>query len=220
MEAKVYNSQGKETGSIVLPEKVFGLSWNADLVHQVTRTMQDNARTPVAHTKDRSEVAGTGKKPWKQKGTGRARHGSTQSPIWIGGGITHGPRNEKIYGGKVNKKVKAKALCTVLSEKLRSGQILFVDSLDVKEPKSKEGKAVLSNLGTIKGFEGLLTKKNNSVFVALDKPSENVSRSLSNFGNIEVDDVKNLNVVDLLTYKTLIITGPKESVAFIESKLA
>ena len=222
MEAKVYNSKGSSSGKVTLPESVFELSWNADLVSQVVNTMRNNARTPVAHTKDRSEVSGGGRKPWKQKGTGRARHGSNRSPIWIGGGVTHGPRNEKIYGGKINKKMRVKALYTVLSEKMRNGEILFVDSLDVKEGKTKEGKAVLENLSKVKGFETLFSKKKNSAFIAFGEGNnENETvRGLSNFGNIEMDDVKNLNVLDILTYKILIITKPEESVKFIESKLA
>src|SRR3990167_1463640 len=86
MEAPIYNIQGKKTGSIKLPESIFGVPWNDSLMHQVVTSMQDNARTNVAHTKDRGEVRGGGKKPWRQKGTGRARHGSTRSPIWVGGG--------------------------------------------------------------------------------------------------------------------------------------
>ena len=149
MEAKVYNKEGKEAGKVQLPENVFGLSWNADLVHQVVDTMHDNARTPVAHVKDRSEVRGGGKKPWRQKGTGRARHGSSRSPIWTGGGVTFGPRNEKVFGGKVNKKMRAKALYVALSEKLRNGEILFVDTLETGE-KTKESKMALENLSTVK----------------------------------------------------------------------
>jgi large subunit ribosomal protein L4 len=220
MEAKIYNIQGKETGKIELPESVFGLSWNADLVHHVVDVMQDNARTPVAHTKDRSEVAGGGKKPWKQKGTGRARHGSTRSPIWVGGGVTHGPRNEKLFGGKINKKMRAKALFIALSEKFKNGEILFVDDFAVKEPKTKEAKAALSKLSAVKGFEQLLTKKKNSAFIGLGEMKEDAVRSLQNFPNIETDDVKNLSVVDVLKYKTLIITKPEESIKFIEGKLA
>ncbi len=220
MEAKVYNSTGKEAGKVKLSEEVFDLSWNADLVSQVVQIMQDNARTPVAHTKDRSEKRGGGRKPHKQKGTGRARHGSSRSPIWTGGGVTHGPRNEKQYGGKVNKKMRIKALYTVLSEKLRQGEILFVENFDIKDGKTKEGKLILENLSKVKGFETLASKKKNSAFVAFGVKDDNVMRSLSNFGNVEIDDVKNLNVLDVLKYKTLIMIHPKESIAFIESKLA
>lgn len=220
MEAKVYNNKGKEAGKIELSEKVFGLSWNADLVHQVVHTMRNNARTPVAHVKDRSEVRGGGRKPWKQKGTGRARHGSSRSPIWTGGGVTHGPRKEKDYSGKINKKMSVKALYTILSEKMRNNEILFVDTFDIKEPKTKEGKTILESLSKIKGFETLITKKNNSAFIAFGETDNNILQSFSNFGNIEADNIKNLDPLDVLKYKILIVTKPKESVKFIESKLA
>src|SRR5436853_6808436 len=128
METKIYNIEGKETGKITLPENIFGLPWNADLVHLVVVGMHANARTNVAHTKDRGEVRGGGKKPWRQKGTGRARHGSIRSPIWRGGGVTHGPRNEKNYARAIPKKIRAKALFMALSRKLKDGEIIFVDS--------------------------------------------------------------------------------------------
>ena len=104
--AKVYNQSGKEVGEIKLPANVFGLSWNADLVHQVITSMLSDSRVIYAHTKTRGQVSGGGKKPWQQKGTGRARHGSIRSPLWVGGGVTHGPRNDKDYSRKVNKKMK------------------------------------------------------------------------------------------------------------------
>ena len=126
MEANVYNKEGKEAGKVTLPESVFNVAWNGDLVHQVVVAMQANARIPWAHTKDRSEVSGTGKKPWKQKGTGNARHGSRRSPIWRTGGVAHGPRNEKSYKQKINKKMRAKALFSVLSKKVEEGEVLFV----------------------------------------------------------------------------------------------
>src|ERR1700753_1872149 len=127
MEATLYNAQGKSAGQISLPEGVFGLPWNADLVHEVVRLMNSNSRSAVANTKTRGEVRGGGKKPWKQKGTGRARHGSARSPIWVGGGITHGPRSDKNFDRKINKKAKARAFLSILSKKYKDGQVLFVD---------------------------------------------------------------------------------------------
>ena len=220
MEAKVYNSEGKEINTITLSESVFGLSWNSDLVHQVVSMIQNNSRISIEHAKDRSEVRGGGRKPWNQKGSGRARHGSSRSPIWVGGGVTHGPLSEKKYGGKINKKMKVKALYTVLSEKLRNGEILFVDTIEVKDAKTKEAKIVLENLSKIKGFETLLSKKKNSALIVSDKFDHDNIRGFANFGNICMDDVKNLNSLGILKHKTLIITQPAESVKFIESKLA
>jgi large subunit ribosomal protein L4 len=114
-------------GKTKLPEGLFGLPWNADLVHQVVVSMQSSARRGTAHAKTRGEVSGTGKKPWQQKGTGRARHGSRRSPIWVGGGVAHGPRKDKNYDRKVNRKMKDKALLTILSSKYKNGEVLFVD---------------------------------------------------------------------------------------------
>jgi large subunit ribosomal protein L4 len=134
----LYNIKGNEAGSGELPEGVFETPWNADLVHQVVVSMMSNARTPVAHTKDRSEVRGGGKKPWQQKGLGRARHGSIRSPIWVGGGVAHGPRNDKNFARKINRKMKAKALYAILTRKLKDGEILFVDTLILKNQKQKK----------------------------------------------------------------------------------
>lgn len=219
MEAVVYNQKGKETGKQALPESVFAVNWNADLVHQVAVSMQANARTPVAHTKDRSEVRGGGRKPWRQKGTGRARHGSRRSPIWVGGGVTFGPRNEKDYSKKVNKKMKAKALYAVLSKKLADGEILFVDSLSFDAPKTKDARTVLEAFAKVKGFEALSTKKHNAALVVIPENNAEIKKSFSNFGNIDVDEIRNLNVVDLLTHKYVIIADPKVSVETLEAKL-
>ena len=218
MDVNVYDQNGKETGKVTLPEAVFGLPWNGDLVHQVVVSQQANARTPVAHTKDRSEVRGGGAKPWRQKGTGRARHGSRRSPIWVGGGVTFGPRKEKDYSKKINKKMRTKALYTVLSKKLKDGEILFVDTFAFGEPKRTEAKKVIGALGTVKGYESLITKKKNAALVALPSHEENTAKSFRNFGNVLVDEVRNLNPVTALTYKYLIITDPKNAISFLESK--
>ena len=219
MEAIIYNTKGKEAGKLALNEKVWGLSWNADLVHQVVESMRSNARTSSAQVKDRSAVSGGGKKPWAQKGTGRARHGSSRSPIWRHGGVTHGPMNEKDYSKKINKKVRAKALYTVLSEKLRSGEILFVDSISMKTPKTAEAKDILTALAGVKGFEKMLTKRKNAAYFATGEKSEAVAKSFSNFGNIDFDAVENMNPIDLLNHKYVVIVSPEKAISFIEGKL-
>nr|MBP7006461.1 50S ribosomal protein L4 [Candidatus Paceibacterota bacterium] len=146
MEAKIYNQKGESKGTISLPEKVFGAKWRADLVHQVVESMRSNKRAGTADTKDRGEVRGGGRKPWKQKGTGRARHGSTRSPIWVGGGVTHGPLSDKNYKRKISKKMKAQALFSVLSKKLKDGEIVFVDNLSQDKIKTKNAKDAMEKI--------------------------------------------------------------------------
>ena len=219
MDSKIYNQDGKEVGKVTLPDSVFALPKNMDLLHQVLVSMQSNARTNVAHAKDRSEVRGGGKKPWKQKGTGRARHGSRRSPIWVGGGVTHGPTKDRNYTKKINKKMKAKALYTALSGKLADNEIIFVDNLDFSEPKTAKAKEILKALSGVSGYETLWTKKNNTALITTLKKDENVYKSFGNFGNVAIEEVRNLNVVDALSYKYLIMVNPEESVEFLEGKL-
>jgi large subunit ribosomal protein L4 len=217
--AKVYNQKGKEIGEVKLPAKVFGLSWNADLVHQVITSMLSDSRVIYAHTKDRGEVRGGGIKPWKQKGTGRARHGSTRSPIWVHGGISHGPNSFKNYGRKINKKMKVKALYTILSRKLKDGEILFVDKFEIAKPKTIEALEILSSLGKIKTSSDILSKKKNSATIAISGKKPAFEKSFANIGNVKVDEVRNINPVDLLNMKYLVIENPVESIKFIESKM-
>jgi len=209
---------GKEAGTIALPEAVFGATWNADLVHQVVTAMQANARTPIAHTKDRSEVSGTGKKPWKQKGTGSARHGSRRSPIWRTGGVAHGPRNERSFKQKINKKMRVKALYAVLSKKFEDGEVLFLDNLAYTEPKTKEAKETIKALSAIAGFESLATKRANTALIASVKSDIATEKSLRNFSNVMLENVRNLNPVDILKYKYLILVEADEAVKEIESR--
>lgn len=218
MKTAVYDNKGKEIKQIDLPESVFGLDWNADLVHQVMTSMQTNERVAIAHTKTRGEVSGTGKKPWKQKGTGRARHGSRRSPIWVGGGVAHGPRNDKNFDRKVNKKMKTKSLYVILSQKLRDGEILLVDNLKFSAPKTKEALGTLTSLSKIKGYETLITKKKNSAYLAVGENDENVKKSFANISNIKLDEVRNLNPLDLLTYKYIVIENPEKSISSIVSR--
>lgn len=219
METKIYDQKGKESGTVKLPESIFALPMNEDLVHQVVVSMASNLRNPIAHTKNRGDVRGGGKKPWRQKGTGRARHGSSRSPIWRGGGVTFGPTNERNFSKKINRKMRIKALYIVLAEKFRDGEILFVDNIGFKEAKTKEAKLILANLSKVKGFEMILDKKKNSSYLALNTRDENIEKGFNNFGNVFVNEVRNLNPLDILKYKYLIITQPKESLEFLESKM-
>lgn len=218
MEATIYNQKGTEAGKVKLPENIFGLPWNESLVHQVVTSMMGNERTPVAHTKTRGEVSGTGIKPWRQKGTGRARHGSRRSPIWVGGGIAHGPRNDKDYSRKINKKMKTKALFTVLSRKFKDSELIFLDDISLKAPKTKEARNIISSLSKVKEF-GSIGKRKNAAFIALQSKNENASKSFNNFGNLEVGQVKDLNALDLLQYKYLVMTNPEKSIITLSSRL-
>ena len=215
MESIVYNSKGEQAGKIELPENIFGLPWNADLVHQVVVGMQANARTPIAHTKDRGEVRGGGKKPWKQKGTGRARVGSSRSPIWKGGGVTHGPRNDKIYAVKINQKVRQKALLVVLSRKMKDGEVIFLDSLEMDTPKAAMGKAVLAALG--KQFKGF-SKSKHAALIALPNAHAATQKSFSNFGNVSVEEMRNLNPVSVLSNKYLVVANPAAAIEMLSKK--
>ncbi len=208
MELKVYNQEGKETGKIKLPAEVFDLKWNADLVHQVMIGMQANKRKGTAHTKTRADVRGGGKKPWRQKGTGRARHGSIRSPIWRGGGVTFGPTKEKNYEQKINKKMKRKAILVALSQKAKDNEILILDDLKLKNPKTKEAASILKNLSKIKGFEKLSGKKNSALILIKEK-NETLKRSFRNLPGVLLSEARNLNLLDTLTYKYLIF--PKSS---------
>jgi len=219
METKIYNQKGEESGKIELPAKIFGLSWNDTLVHQVVVSMQANKRTPVAHAKGRSEVSGGGKKPWKQKGTGRARHGSSRSPIWKGGGVTHGPLSEKNYTKKINKKMKQKAFFVALSRKLEDNEILFLDKVDLNKAKTKEAVGVLKSLSKIKGFEKLTTKKKNAALVAMSTKNIDTTLSFRNISGVGVGEIKNLNLLDILSSKYLIMLDAKDSLGVLESRL-
>lgn len=219
MEAKIYNQKGASAGSIKLPEAVFGLKWNSDLVHQVVESMRSNKRAGTADTKDRGEVRGGGKKPWKQKGTGRARHGSSRSPIWVGGGVTHGPLSEKNYKRKINSKMRTKALFSVLSRKFRDGEIIFVDSLAMSEMKTKEAAKVMAQISKGTGIKAVASYKKPVIYMAFWGKDDKKKKSYRNLPQIEQTFVNNLNTYDVLNHKYLMIENPEESIKFLESKM-
>lgn len=218
LKAKVYTQEGKQKGDVTLPDFVFGLPWNGDLVHQVVTSMSSNRRVRLAKAKDRSEVSGGGKKPWRQKGTGRARHGSRRSPIWVGGGVTHGPTAEKDYTKKINKKMKAKALFIVLSEKFRNGEILFVDKISLPEAKTKKASDILISLSKITGFEKLTGSKKKVAHLAEYKSSETNLRSFKNLPQVSLGEVRNINPLEVLQYRYLIISEPEKSLELIAGR--
>jgi len=216
MKTKIYNQKGEVTREITLPEKVFAAKWRSDLVHQVVEGMRSNKRAGTADTKDRGEVRGGGRKPWKQKGTGRARHGSSRSPIWVGGGVTHGPLAEKNYKRKISKKMRAQALFSVLSKKLKDEEIVFIDSLKMPTIKTKKGVEVIENLAKIRGFK--LNSKRPKVLTALYERSETAEKSFRNIPMLQIAYLRNLNPLDVLNHKYLLIENPEASVKFLETR--
>ncbi len=215
MEGIIYSMEGKKSGTVSLPKNIFGLSWNADLVKQVVDSLLSSRRKPVAHTKNRGEVRGGGKKPWQQKGTGRARHGSIRSPLWVGGGVTGGPRKDKNFSRKVSQKTRIKALHTILSRKAKDGELLLVDSLSLKEPKTREAIKALNSLSGVKGFERLFSKTKNATLIAFAEKDKKNERAFENLGNVEVIEARNMDPISLLTYKYLVIENPKKALPYL-----
>lgn len=218
METKIYNQEGKEVGKLELPKDIFGLPWNGDLVHQVVVSMQSNQRQNTAQVKDRSAVRGGGKKPWRQKGTGRARHGSIRSPLWRGGGSTHGPTTERNYDKKINKKMKTKALLTVLSQKQRDGEVVLVDSLKFSTPKTKTAQSTINKLSGIKGLEKMNYRRGNRTLLALPAADRKVWQSFRNLPGVMIEETRNLNPEMLLNYQYLVISSPEISLPLIAGR--
>lgn len=208
LEAKVYSAAGKEVGTMALPAEIFGRAWKSDLVHQVVTALQANKRQNRAHTKNRAEVSGGGKKPWKQKGTGQARHGSSRSPIWRHGGITFGPRAERDYSEKVNRKMKAGALFAILSRKAKDGEVVLVESLSFAQPATKDAVAALEAISKAANTK-LASKGKSSALIALDSYDANVIKSFRNVDGVATEEVRTMNPVDVMTHKYLVIENPE-----------
>ncbi|KKR02925.1 MAG: 50S ribosomal protein L4 [Parcubacteria group bacterium GW2011_GWF2_39_13b] len=199
LRRKVYNQDGQEIEELELSEEIFGLKLNKDLIHQAVVAQMANSREAIAHVKDRSEVRGGGKKPWRQKGTGRARHGSIRSPIWRGGGVTFGPTKERNFSKKINKKMRQKALLMVLSSKAKDNELVILDDLKLNSPKTKEMAGIMKNLEKAK------KDIKRSSLVVLVKKNENIVKAIKNIPKMGAIGINNLNVVDVLKYKYLIM---------------
>lgn len=201
MNTKVYSQKAEPLHDLDLSEKVFGLTVNQELIHQALTTQQGNERQVLADTKDRSEVSGGGKKPWKQKGTGRARAGSSRSPIWIGGGVTFGPTTNRNFSKKINKKMRQKALAMVLSNKVANNALVVVDNLDLAEFKTKNFETVLKAIET-----KILKDERRDVLVMSDVKNEKLKYSARNLTGVTVINLENINIVDLLKSRYLVAT--------------
>jgi large subunit ribosomal protein L4 len=204
MKYDVFNKEGKETGNILLPKEIFEVKIKHNLIHQVVTSQMSNRRQSLAHTKDRGDVRGGGKKPWRQKGLGRARHGSIRSPIWIGGGVTFGPIKLKDFKRKIPRKIRRLALFMVLSSKAKEKSIILLDELKIDKIKTKL---------IIDILEKFPSKKESSLIVLpdLDKNLILSSRNIFKVGTIQAKD---LNCLDLLSFKYLVM--PLDSVKVIE----
>lgn len=218
MEARVFTMAGKEGALLTLPADIFGVSWKPDLVHQVTTALAANKRQNRAHTKDRAEVSGGGKKPWKQKGTGQARHGSSRSPIWRHGGVTFGPRSVRDYSEKINRKMKVGALLSVLSRKAKDGEIIFVDKLNFAAPKTAEALKALVAISKASNTKLLSTKGGNSALIALASHDDAAIKSFRNMQGVLTEEVRNLNPLNVLSYRYLVIEKPEEAFAALSSR--
>ena len=206
MEAKIYNLKNEEVSSIKLPEDIFDRKFSEALVRQVLLAQLANSREPWAHAKGRGEVRGGGRKPWKQKGTGRSRHGSIRSPIWKGGGVAFGPLSIRNYKEKINKKTKRLALKMCLSDRAKNNALLVVEDFNFSEPKTKLFVGFLKALlASAKRNEGGPVKAKTFLLLTPGK-DENVLRITGNLKSIKTLRAEDANVVDLLS-KSMIITS-------------
>jgi large subunit ribosomal protein L4 len=201
----VYNLEGKKVSDIELSSEVFGLSKNDELLHQAYVAIESNQRQVLAHTKDRGERSGSGKKPWKQKGTGNARVGSVRTPVWRKGGIIFGPTKDRNFKKDINKKMMRKAILLALSAKFKSEGIIVLEKIELAEKKTKKFAEIIKNL-KIKG----------SALIGFSKKESELrlySRNLKKTSNTLTSD---LNVFDIMNYKNLILS--KESIKYLEEK--
>ncbi len=205
-KVKLYNNQGKETGTIDLNVDIFDVKIKKSVVHQVYTALTANARQPWADTKNKSEVRGGGRKPWKQKGTGRARHGSNRSPLWVGGGVTFGPLSIRNYKQKINKKMNQLAVKMCLSDKVASDKFVVLEGLPT-DGKAKE---------IAKLREALPGMGRTTIFLT-PNVNEKINLATRNIVKFDMQQAKDVNVVDLLNHQYVVIT--QKGLEVLENRL-
>jgi len=211
LKASIYNKNAEVVGDMNLPESIFGLKVNESLVHQAVVTQMANERQVLAHTKQRADVRGGGKKPWKQKGTGRARAGSSRSPLWTGGGVTFGPLKNRNFSKDINQKMKRAALFMALSDKLSENNLAVLEKIESENFKTKDFDKVVASfenkvLKVKTDKENENKKAKRSVLLINSANGEKEKYSARNLAGVKLINLDNINIVDLLKYKKLIIT--------------
>ena len=198
----VYNVSGEQVSEITLNDDIFGVEVNEHVLYEVVKNQLANKRQGTQSAKTRAEVRGGGRKPWRQKGTGRARHGSIRSPLWVGGGVTFAPK-PRDYSYTLPKKVRRLAMKSALTSKVNNNELIVLDELTLTEPKTKEMVNILKNL-----------KVGKKALIVLNDSNEAVIKSAKNIPGIETTSVNTLNVYDILKYDNFIIT--KDAVEKVE----
>ncbi|QQG52701.1 MAG: 50S ribosomal protein L4 [Candidatus Falkowbacteria bacterium] len=201
LKIKVYNQAAEPVKDLELSANIFAVEASHELLHQAMVAQMANSRQVLAHTKDRSEVSGGGKKPWKQKGTGRARVGSSRSPIWIGGGVTFGPTKDRNFKKKINQKMKQKAMFMVLTDRVKNNALVVLDSLELAEFKTKKFNEILSAVE-----KKVLNNDRRDILIINDAKDDKVKYSGRNLAGTKIINLENVNLLDLLNYKNLLLT--------------
>jgi len=206
LNVKVLNQSGKEVSKLTLNEQVFGIEPNTQVLYDVVNAQRAAMRQGTHSTKTRTEVSGGGKKPYRQKGTGRARHGSSRSPVWRGGGVTFGPTPEKNYKVKVNRKVSELAYKSILSLRLQNNQLVIVDKLELNEPKTKQFQEIYNSL----------VSEGRAIFIDVDF-SDNVIYASRNIPTVRIENASHTSVYDLTDAHKVVLTT--DAVKYFEEAL-
>ncbi|NMB07850.1 MAG: 50S ribosomal protein L4 [Tissierellia bacterium] len=201
-KVNVYNVLGETVGEIELNDEIFNIEINEHAVYEVVKNQLANKRQGTQSAKTRAEVRGGGRKPWRQKGTGRARQGSIRAPHWVGGGVVFAPK-PRDYSYKVPKKVRRLAMKSALTSKVLNGEIIVLEELKLEEPKTKEMVKILENI-----------KAGRKSLIVMDENNINVIKSARNIPNVQTTNVNTLNVYDILNFDSFIIT--KDAVKKVE----